>query len=657
MICLRDITLSFYGKKIFDHLSWNIPDGSRIGLIGDNGAGKSTLLKIILGLVQPDSGAVEIVKKREKSIGYLPQDLAELEPVPLLEWLKKRCGITAAEKKIQDYEKQIAGCVCSLSPVSNHIGDNTENIRESLRLLMKSYDESLITFQKMGGYSFEARAKKVLHGLGFNEEDFNRQCTEFSGGWKMRILLAEILLASPDIMLLDEPINHLDTESLEWIEDYLSTYRGTLIIVAHDRVFLDKTVKYIAELSNGKLEIYKGNYSMYIQERKKRLLAREQALALQEAELEKVKAFVEKFRYNASRARQVQSRLRMLEKMETLEVPGETNLIKLRFPEAEKSGKIVLQVRNLGKWYQDKKVFSEVTLTITRGQKVALVGANGSGKSTFLRIIAGAERSTEGTVTYGTNVHLTYFAQESADNLNYSNTVWDEVSSVPSHLNNQQKRDLLGTFLFSGDDIYKKIEVLSGGEKSRLALLKVLLQPSNLLILDEPTNHLDIKTKEIFQEALLQYKGTVIIVSHDRYFLDSLVDTVIEFRNGSCTVYPGNYSYYIEKRHKDREETEKGKEVNRQKRDDDKAARERERRLEEKRIKREKERKIASIEERISQLENRKVELELAMANPENLRSAERMKNLKREYLSVNESLEKLYSEWETQLKEWEESK
>lgn len=656
MICLRDITLSFSGKVIFDHLSWNIPDGSRIGLIGDNGAGKSTLLKIILGLVQPDSGSVEIAKRKEKKIGYLPQDLAELEPVPLLEWLKKRCGVTAVEKKIREYEKQIAGCVCSLSPVVSHPGEEMENLREDFKKLMATYDEALVDFQKIGGYSFEARAKEVLHGLGFRDEEFHRPCTEFSGGWKMRILLAEILLAAPDITLLDEPINHLDTESLEWIEDYLNTYTGTLIVVAHDRVFLDKTVKQIAELSNGKIEIYKGNYSMYVKEKEKRVLAREQALALQEAELERIKTFVEKFRYKASRARQVQSRLRMLEKMEPVEIIRSTDTVKLRFPETEKSGRVVLQVEGLGKSYNGKNVFSDVSLTVTRGQKIALVGVNGSGKSTFLRIIAGVEVPPEGTVTYGTNVHLAYFAQESTENLNYSHTVWEEVSSVPSRFNDQQKRDLLGAFLFSGDDIFKKVSVLSGGEKSRLALLKVLLRSSNVLILDEPTNHLDLKTKEIFQEALLHYTGTVIIVSHDRHFLDRLVDTIVEFRNGTATLYHGNYSYFLEKRQQAREETAKAKEMNHEKLRErrEKEAQERERRLEERRKKREKEKQLALIEGNISELEKRKGEVEAAMADPQNLRSAERMRNLKKEYTSIQETLERLYAEWETLLIEEE---
>ena len=530
MICLNDISLSFADRRIFDHITWLIPERSRIGLVGDNGAGKTTLFKAILGMVDLDEGTVDIPNRKNRTIGYLPQDLVELEPLPLLDYLRKKSGLAALEASLREQEGRISRC----DPSSG----------EYARLL-KDYEAAAARFQACEGYRFDAKAGQILSGFGFRERDFAKSCAEFSGGWKMRILIALILLSAPDIMLLDEPTNHLDTESMEWLESYLRGYPGTLLAIAHDRVFLDKMVSQIAELSNRRLTIYKGNYSHYLAEKERRLEALKKQMALQRAEIKKTQAFIERFRYKATKARQVQSRVRMLERFEVVEREQGERRVRIRFPEAPKSGREVAALRRMSKTYGDLTVFRDLDLTVHRGEKIALVGVNGAGKSTLARILSGTEDPSAGEVRHGLNVSLAFYSQESAGNLDYRRTVWDEIRLAGTRSNDQERRNLLGAFLFSGDDVYKEIAVLSGGEKSRLALLKILLQDSNLLILDEPTNHLDLKTRDIFQDALLGYTGTVVIVSHDRFFLDRLVHRVVEIRDGRCLDYLGNYSAFI----------------------------------------------------------------------------------------------------------------
>ena len=533
MIYLNNISLSFADHRIFDAISLMIPEKSRIGLVGDNGTGKTTLFKAILGVVDLDEGAIEIPNRKNRTMGYLPQDLVELDPLPLMTYLRKKIGVSHLEQILKEHEDHM----------SRSDPDSTEHGET-----MKAYETATARFHAIEGYRFEAKAKQILSGFGFREKDFTRNCTEFSGGWKMRIQIALILLSAPDIMLLDEPTNHLDTESMEWLESYLKHYQGTLLAIAHDRVFLDKMVHQIVELSHHRLTVYKGNYSYYLAEKERRLEALKKQMALQRSEIKKTQAFIERFRYKATKATQVQSRIRMLERFEIIELDRKEREVRIRFPEAPKSGKEVVSIRQVSKSYGDMKVFNAVDLTIHRGEKIALVGVNGAGKSTLARILSDMEEPSSGKVTYGLNVSMAFFSQESAANLDYGRTVWDEVLLAGTRSNDQERRNLLGAFLFSGGDIHKEISVLSGGEKSRLALLKILLQDSNLLILDEPTNHLDLKTKDIFQNALLGYTGTVVIVSHDRFFLDRLVHRVIEIRDGQCHEYLGNYSYFIQKR-------------------------------------------------------------------------------------------------------------
>jgi ATP-binding cassette subfamily F protein 3 len=533
LIYFRNVSLSFLDKKLFDNINWTIHPRSRIGLVGENGTGKTTLFRAILDQVHLDSGMIEIPGRKQKVFGYLPQDLVELEPIPLIDFLKKKSGIAAAEEYIRDLEHQLS-----------HVKQNTADYSE----LSQKYSDAMAHYSAMDGYAFEVRAKQVLKGFGFKESDFAQNCDVFSGGWKMRILLTSILLSRPDIMLLDEPTNHLDTESMEWLESYLKDYPGTIIVISHDHFFLDKITQQIAELSSCNIHIYKGNYSYYLDEKEKRHAALKKEMELQRAQIKKIEEFVERFRYKATKASQVQSRVKMLEKFSTVTLEGKTKTVTMKFPEGKKSVKEVVKVTDLGHHYGDVNVLSNLNFTLFRGDKVAFVGVNGSGKSTLSRLMSLSETPSLGSVKYGDGVNMAFYSQESSQNLNYENTIWEEVNSVQAKASDQEKRNLLGTFLFSGDDIHKSVSVLSGGEKSRLALLKIMLLDTNFLILDEPTNHLDIKTKDIFQNALINYHGTVAIVSHDRYFLDHLVNKVFELKDGFINDYHGNYSYFIEKR-------------------------------------------------------------------------------------------------------------
>jgi ATP-binding cassette subfamily F protein 3 len=531
MISLQNIDLSYNNKKLFKNITWLITEKSRIGLVGDNGAGKTSLFKAIQGATALDGGAIEVAK--DKRIGYLPQDLVELEPLPVMEYLKRQTGHEALASHIAECQERITS------------GDHRQ---AGFDAMLRKYDAANEAFLFQDGYGFEARARRVLKGLGFAPGDDAKNCRDFSGGWKMRIFLAVILLAEPEIMLLDEPTNHLDTESMEWLEGYLRNYGGTLLAVSHDHMFLDKMVTQIAELERGKITVYKGNYSYYLREKDKKAAALQKKRELQKAEIKRIQAYIDRFRAKASKASEVQSRIKQLEKFELLPDHQKVKQVNFRFPESQRSGREVLQARDLGKSYAGRAVFSGISFTVYRGEKIALLGVNGAGKSTLARILARQEEPSSGSMQWGFQVKAAFFSQESQQNVAYGRTVWQEARDVEGRASDLELRNLLGAFLFSGDDIHKPVAVLSGGEKSRLALVKILLQDSNCLILDEPTNHLDVKTKDIFQNALLHYSGTIVLVSHDRYFLDHLVHRVFEVREGRLHEYTGNYSYFIQKR-------------------------------------------------------------------------------------------------------------
>lgn len=644
MIFFNNINLSFAAKSIFNNILWTVAEKSRIGLVGDNGTGKTTLLRVIMGQVELDSGSVEIAGRKNKTIGYLPQDLTELEDVPLIDYLKARSGIAALEKRIRRCEKEMA------LNAQKAEGDGS---------LIRAYECAMDEFGARGGYSFEARALQVLNGMGFKQSDASRSCSEFSGGWKMRILLSAILVSNPDIMLLDEPTNHLDTESMEWLESYLKDYQGTIIAVAHDRVFLDKITTQTAELSNNDITIYKGNYGYYLKEKQRRIEALRKEAALQRSEIKRTQEFVERFRYKATKAKQVQSRLKMLERYEIIQDQDSAKSVKIKFPECPKSGREVAAVHSLCMSYNGQSVFKDLNFNIHRGEKVALVGVNGAGKSTLARIMGLVEKPASGTLKYGMNVQMAYFSQESSQNLDYNKTVWEDVSDL-SGGNDQEKRNLLGTFLFSGDDIHKPVSVLSGGEKSRLALLKILLQNSNFLILDEPTNHLDLRTKDIFQNALLSYQGTMLIVSHDRYFLDRLISRVIEIRDNAMFDYPGNYSYFIEKRRETASEQSPPADSSREEAPDKKNPAYKTK--DAKRIEAEARNRLAqlrkpiadelnAVEKRIAALESEKATNEGLICDPEISNDRQRLKEVAESLQAAQAELERLYSRW-TELSE-----
>lgn len=637
MIYFRNVSLSFLDRTLFDNINWTIHPRSRIGLVGENGTGKTTMFRAILEKVQLDSGMIEIPGRKQKVFGYLPQDLVELEAVPLLDFLKKKSGIAAVEECIRDLEHQLS-----------HVKQNTAEYGE----LSEKYSDALAHFSAMDGYAFEVRAKQVLKGFGFKESDFAQNCDTFSGGWKMRILLTSILLSRPDIMLLDEPTNHLDTESMEWLEAYLKDYPGTIIVISHDHFFLDKITQQIAELSSCNIHIYKGNYSFYLDEKEKRHAALKKEMELQRAQIKKIEEFVERFRYKATKASQVQSRVKMLEKFSAVTLEGKTKTVTMKFPEGKKSVKEVVKVTDLGHSYGDLKVFSDLNFTLFRGDKVAFVGVNGSGKSTLSRLLSLSETPSQGFVKYGDGVNMAFFSQESSQNLNYENTIWEEVNSVSARASDQDKRNLLGAFLFSGDDIHKSVSVLSGGEKSRLALLKIMLLDTNFLILDEPTNHLDIKTKDIFQNALINYHGTVAIVSHDRYFLDHLVNKVFELKDGSINDYHGNYSYFIEKRSQTTPaQKENGKTDEKTARDTTFKSKEQKRLEAEERNKLSKvknafKKELTAIEKKIEDLEAKKAQHEAALCDPQTHRDAAAIKKINMELKDINAGLEKAYDTW-----------
>ncbi len=639
MIILKNIKVSFPGRILFDSLNWQIPAGSRIGLVGDNGVGKTTLLKIIMGKYEADEG--NVILPNSKKLGYLPQDLIVLSDYLLRDYLKETAGIVKLERKLKEEQEK-------LSEIDAKNND--------FKSISKQYEQTFHQFEMIGGYRFEAKAKNILQGLGFREEDWLKPCSSFSGGWKMRVVLAGLLVSSPDILLLDEPTNHMDTESLEWLENWLYNYSGTLVVISHDRYFLDKIVREIAELAEQKISFYKGNYSFYLREKDKREEIQEKNqkhLQEKKAHLEK---FIERFRYKATKASQVQSRIKMLEKIGPIKEQKISSHVRFRFPPAPRSGEEVVMLKNITHGYGQKIVFQGINVTVHRGDRVALVGINGAGKSTLSRIISGIESPKKGMVDWGYRVKISFFSQESSQNLNYQHTIWDEIDRNGKQLTDQEKRDLLGSFLFTGEDINKSVHQLSGGEKSRLALAKLLLEESNLLILDEPGNHLDIKTKNIFYQALKQYQGTILIVSHDRFFLDQLVNRVIEIREGKIYSYPGNYSYFIQKRQVILEKENKGTRHTRDYNiefkpslvEKEKKRIQAERRNQQYRFIRNIEKELNPLEEKIHHLDREKTDIEEKLCQKDILQNSEKVQTLMVDLHQINYKLNHLMKKWET---------
>ncbi|HYB92115.1 MAG TPA: ABC-F family ATP-binding cassette domain-containing protein [Candidatus Binataceae bacterium] len=532
MLTLDNVTKSFGARKILDGVSWSMGDGDRVGLVGLNGAGKSTLLRMIAELTAPDSG--RIARPQKSRVGYLAQDAPEMSGRPLIaETLSALDRMQALDRRRLELEQTLA---------REHSGPVHD-------AAMAELGDVLHELERHDFYSAESRATAVLFGLGFKEEDLERDVGEFSGGIRMRIALAKLLLDAPDFLMLDEPTNHLDIEARNWLEDYLAAHAGGIIVVSHDRYFLDRVTTRTAEVARGKLTDYQGGYSKYLVERDRRYEAELAAYQSQRDEIERVEAFVSRFRYQASKARLVQSRIKWLEKLERLEPPaGAEKPPSIVFPRCERGPRRVFELAGAVKRYGSLAVYDGVDLVIERGQKVALVGPNGAGKSTMMKLLAGIEELSAGVRRVGDPVRIGYFAQNLAERLDYQKTVIDELSASARAMTTPEIRSLLGAMLFSGDDVNKRAGVLSGGERARLALAKVLAQRNNCLLLDEPTNNLDIIAQESLLEALRRFPGTVIIVSHDRHVLNELVTEVIEVGRGQAIRYLGNYDDYLRKK-------------------------------------------------------------------------------------------------------------
>jgi ATP-binding cassette, subfamily F, member 3 len=532
MLQIKGLGKTFRGEWLFRSLDFQINDRDRVGLVGDNGTGKSTLMKMLARLLSADEG--DVIGARDLTFGYLPQDglyargrTLQEEALSVFESLR------LLELEIRQLENELADM--------QHSGPEYEKRLERYSLISQQ-------FRLKDGYSIEAKAGSVLNGLGFTQADWQRPCEDFSGGWQMRIALAKLLLQQPSLLLLDEPTNHLDLEARNWLESYLQSYPQALILVSHDRYFLDSTVQRILEIRNRAVHFYKGNYSEFLRQREERMAQLKAEYEAQQKEIARIKAFADKFRYKATKAAQVQSRLKELERMERIEIPPEAKPIRLKFPEGPRTGRMVLQLSNISAGYGRTPVFTNLNCSLEKGERVALVGPNGAGKSTLMKILAGRLPVFEGLRKEGHNVIVSYFSQDQDDLLASTKTVWDEVYSVaPNHIV-PQLRTLLGCFLFSGDSVEKPVSVLSGGERSRLVLCKLLLSPANCLLLDEPTNHLDIRSKDILMDSLRDYEGTLVFVSHDRYFLDGLATKVLEVGNQTAISYLGNYEDYLLKK-------------------------------------------------------------------------------------------------------------
>ncbi|MBN1253022.1 MAG: ABC-F family ATP-binding cassette domain-containing protein [Bacteroidales bacterium] len=533
MISINNLTVSFGGFDLFKEISFLVNPKDRIGLTGKNGAGKSTLLKIIYGIDQPTKGSIAMPK--DITIGYLPQKMKY--PIGLSVWDEA----ATAFAEINNINKEI-------EQLNNEITHRTDYESEGYEKLISRAHELNDRIHILGAGNTDAILEKTLTGLGFESADFNRLTTEFSGGWRMRIELAKILLKQPDVLLLDEPTNHLDIESIQWLEDFLKEYNGAVVMVSHDRAFLDNITKRTVEISLGKIYDYKVSYTKYVELRKERIAQQLAAYENQQKSIADTEKFIERFRYKATKAVQVQSRIKQLDKIDRIEIDDEDNSsIYFHFPPAPRSGNLVIETDKLTKKYGNKTILKDIELIVERGEKIAFVGRNGEGKSTLSKIII-QELDFEGNLKIGHNVNIGYYAQNQDELLDESKTVFETLDDIAKGDARKKVRNILGSFLFSGETVDKKVQVLSGGERSRLALAKLLLEPYNLLVLDEPTNHLDIRSKEILKKALLEYDGTLIIVSHDRDFLDGLTEKLYEFKNQKIKEFRGSIYEFLNKK-------------------------------------------------------------------------------------------------------------
>ncbi|MFC2167941.1 ATP-binding cassette domain-containing protein [Acidobacteriota bacterium] len=630
---IKDLNYSIGEQTLLDGVSWAVQPGQRVALIGPNGAGKTTLLRIVIGEIEAHSGT--IMKPKRFRIGYLPQEEIVVQGETLLQTvLDGQKEILSLEKKI----KQLHLALDSSSPENDEFLDQLGTAEHR--------------FEALGGYRLETEAKTVLSGLGFSEKDFSNPLTHFSGGWKMRAYLARLLIQKPDMLLLDEPTNHLDLPALEWLEQFLLQFSGSVVVVSHDRFFIDRLVRGIYELDRGHLDYYSGNYHHYEkQKRQKEELLRKKWEELRE-EKKRQERFIERFRYKNTKASQVQSRIKHLEKLESFEIPPPQRRLDFNISVEIQSYKDVLKISDMFFQYEQDWVLENLNFHVSRGEKVALVGVNGAGKTTLTKLITGQLFPQKGCVDLGKRVQIGYYAQHRISDLDLESTVYDEVLKTAADKHIPRIREVLGVFLMSGDDVTKKIKVLSGGEKARVSLAKIILSPVNFLIMDEPTNHLDMPSVEALESALDTYKGTLLMISHDRYFLDKLVHRVAEVKNRTLEVYTGNYSYFLEKRNYELESKKQTKDivslkpVSRKTKEQKRAEAESRQAVSKKRNQLQKEADL--LEFKINKLEAEKNEMELLLANPETYKDSSSSVALQKDYASVKKELDKSYESWES---------
>jgi len=638
MISLNNISKQFSGKSLFHDVSIHIGKGDRVALVGSNGAGKSTLMKIIVGHLGADSGT--IAQSRFNTAGYLPQDGIYHSGKTLFE------EVAAVFKDINALQKRMTEIFDELQIFSEEGTANSPEMMELVEELGKAQH----TIEHHNGYTIKARINQILFGLGFTESDLKRTTDEFSGGWQMRIEIAKLLLKEPTILLLDEPTNHLDIDSLEWLEAYLQSYKGAVVLVSHDSRFLDNIVNKVIEISMGNVTQYTGNFTSAIKQKNRRDEQIHSAYEQQQKLIEKTERFIGRYRYDKKRAKLVQSRLKMLEKMQLIEREPGDKTISFDFPESPRTGRVVMELNNLTKSYGSNIVFKNTSLRIDRGDKIALLGINGSGKSTLARIIADREYFQDGEHKPGYNVMISYFAQNMADSMNPERTVLETVDTGAPAASPQELRNMLGCFLFSGDDVFKPVSVLSGGEKSRLALARMLLIPANFLIFDEPTNHLDAQSKTVLQRSLQKFTGSYLIISHDRDFLAPLINKVMYLKNGIVTLYPGTVDDYLIRAKQEDDEGYQPKELAKNKLSQNfdktqkrKAAEQRQglfRHLKPLRDERN------MIEAEIACAEKRKVEIEASFTDTKTYEDEKFIQTLHIEHDKIASQLKTLYDRW-----------
>lgn len=632
ILSCNNLTKSFGVESILENISFTVNEGDKIGVIGVNGTGKTTLFKIISGIYGYDSG--EIYTSKDCEIGYLEQNTNFYSDNTIFtEVLEVFSDLIKMEEDLRKME-------CEISDKSS------ENNSPDLQKLMDNYSHKLELFQNSNGYGYKSEAKGVLKGLGFNDDELEKPIKILSGGEKTRVLLAKLLLKKPTLLLLDEPTNHLDSDALEWLELFLKQYKGTVILISHDRYFLDQSVNRIFEIHNKKLKAYNGNYSYYVEKsaidkeiERKTYEDQQKEIKKQEESIERLKAYGREKHLKRARSKE-----KALSKIEVLDRPdGERKRAKIKFIPAVESGNDVLAVRDVGMRFPDKVLFKDLNLDIYRGEKVALIGPNGAGKSTLFKIIMNEIQPMEGEVKFGTNVNTAYFHQEQKT-LNLDNTVIDEIWDANPHLTQTEVRNMLGAFLFENEDVFKKISSLSGGERARVAILKLILSQSNFLLLDEPTNHLDIDSKEVLEEALVNYTGTIFTISHDRYFLNKVVDKILVLGENGVTEYLGNYDYYIEKK---RQLSEMNKEENTETKTKTQLKEEKRKEKEQREIERRSKNKIKKLEDDIEQTEKKIAGLDMMLCQEEIYSNPEKSKEVNLEKSELEDKLASLYEKWE----------